>query len=203
MTEHSAQNGSIEERILQAALELFVEKGYHDTSIPEIVKRSGTSTGAVYHHFQSKRQIADSLHTRVTDRFRTIHEEKTFSAEGALEQIHAYIQTMFEMTENEPYLVSYLNFTSQPVDEGEALHVCSREGLKVINVIMEHGKEEGVIRDMDNHVLSGIMCGITARFIGMRLDRIITDPLPEHADDVAAAVIRSIAKREATPAADE
>ena len=44
-----------EKRILDAALKLFMEKGYEQTTIQDIVNELGDlSKGAVYHHFKSK-----------------------------------------------------------------------------------------------------------------------------------------------------
>jgi AcrR family transcriptional regulator len=45
------------ERILAAALGVFAEKGYHRASVDDIVRASGTSKGAVYHHFATKEAV--------------------------------------------------------------------------------------------------------------------------------------------------
>ena len=63
------------ERILDAALDKFANKGYHDTRMDEIVEGSGTSKGAIYFHFPNKErlflalvdQFADLLERRVTE----------------------------------------------------------------------------------------------------------------------------------------
>ncbi|HEV8640457.1 MAG TPA: helix-turn-helix domain-containing protein [Methylomirabilota bacterium] len=39
------------DKILSAALEVFAGKGYHRAIVDDIVRASGTSKGAVYHHF--------------------------------------------------------------------------------------------------------------------------------------------------------
>lgn len=50
------------ERILQAARRLFLEKGYEQTTIQDIVDNlDGLTKGAVYHHFRSKEEIFDAL----------------------------------------------------------------------------------------------------------------------------------------------
>lgn len=43
--------------ILDAALEVFVEVGYVDANIADIVERSGLSVGSVYHHFNGKADL--------------------------------------------------------------------------------------------------------------------------------------------------
>jgi AcrR family transcriptional regulator len=45
---------STKQMILQAALQLFIEKGYKDTSYEMIMKKTSLSKGAIYHHFASK-----------------------------------------------------------------------------------------------------------------------------------------------------
>ncbi|KAB8288689.1 AcrR family transcriptional regulator [Bifidobacterium ramosum] len=68
-----------EQRILDAARELFMEQGYEKTSIQDIVDRLGDlSKGAIYHHFKSKQAILDRLGDddarRIGDQSRTVFE---------------------------------------------------------------------------------------------------------------------------------
>lgn len=50
-------------RILDAATELFTERGYGGTSIRHITERLGMTKGALYYHFASKEEL---LHAMVT-----------------------------------------------------------------------------------------------------------------------------------------
>ena len=45
------------DRILGGALEVFARKGYHGAIVDDIVRASGTSKGAVYHHFPNKEAV--------------------------------------------------------------------------------------------------------------------------------------------------
>jgi len=45
------------ERIVQAARELVVERGYADVSTADVLKRAGVSRGGLYHHFDGKDQL--------------------------------------------------------------------------------------------------------------------------------------------------
>lgn len=47
--------------LLSAARALFVEKGYAETSTPEIAAAAGTTRGALYHHFEDKRALFRAL----------------------------------------------------------------------------------------------------------------------------------------------
>ena len=54
------------ERILDAAQRLFLQKGYDNTTIQDIVDELGGLTkGAVYHHFKSKEEIMDAVGDRM------------------------------------------------------------------------------------------------------------------------------------------
>lgn len=55
---------TIRENILQAAEDLFARKGYHKTSMDDIVKESGLSKGAIYGYFESKQDLLLALSGR-------------------------------------------------------------------------------------------------------------------------------------------
>jgi AcrR family transcriptional regulator len=48
-------------KIMDKARELFLTRGYQDTSINDIITKTGLSKGAFYHHFKSKEDLLDSL----------------------------------------------------------------------------------------------------------------------------------------------
>jgi len=48
-------------KILEAAYTVFVEKGYSDTTMDDIVKKSEMSKGAIYHYYNSKKALFISL----------------------------------------------------------------------------------------------------------------------------------------------
>ena len=45
------------EKIIEAAWALFMEQGYEQTTLQEILDRAGTSKGAFYHHFRAKEDL--------------------------------------------------------------------------------------------------------------------------------------------------
>lgn len=54
------------ERILDVSQRLFLEKGYDNTTIQDIVDQlGGLSKGAVYHHFKSMEEIMDAVGDRM------------------------------------------------------------------------------------------------------------------------------------------
>jgi AcrR family transcriptional regulator len=55
------QTGNTEERILKQAMRLFLEKGYHGTSIDNITQAAGLTKGALYWHFESKEALLKKI----------------------------------------------------------------------------------------------------------------------------------------------
>lgn len=45
------------QELLSAAAEVFVERGFHDTSVDEVAERAGYSKGTVYWHFAGKEDL--------------------------------------------------------------------------------------------------------------------------------------------------
>jgi TetR/AcrR family transcriptional regulator, fatty acid metabolism regulator protein len=63
-------------RILDAALDVFSHKGYHDSTVDEIVERSETSKGSVYFHFPNKQ----TLFLALVDKFANLLERRIIEA---------------------------------------------------------------------------------------------------------------------------
>ncbi|WP_313675134.1 TetR/AcrR family transcriptional regulator [Mycolicibacterium sp.] len=49
------------QRLLDAAVDLFIETGYFATNLTDITSRASVTTGAFYHHFASKEAIAMAI----------------------------------------------------------------------------------------------------------------------------------------------
>src|SRR5215213_5484291 len=50
-----------QQRIVQAAYELFLEQGYHGTSMRQIAERAGLTMGGIYNHFDGKESIWEAV----------------------------------------------------------------------------------------------------------------------------------------------
>lgn len=77
-------------QIIEAAVTCFLEKGYTNTSMSDIIKASGLSSGSIYSHFSGKEDI---LITAINERLNNVKELYETLPEGAgpqdiLETIH-------------------------------------------------------------------------------------------------------------------
>ena len=60
--------GDTKERILWTALNLFAENGYEAVSVSDIAGALGITKGALYRHYQSKRDVFESIVSRMAQR---------------------------------------------------------------------------------------------------------------------------------------
>ncbi len=66
---------STRERILDVALDLFIEKGFDRSSLREIAEQLGFSKAAIYYYFVSKDDILMALHLRLHEVLRRAVEQ--------------------------------------------------------------------------------------------------------------------------------
>ncbi len=81
-------------KILEAAAQVFSEKGFYGSVVDDIVKASGTSKGAVYFYFDSKEQIFLSL---VDEYAATVAQQiqiAVLRSRGLVRQIEAMVATL-------------------------------------------------------------------------------------------------------------
>jgi TetR/AcrR family transcriptional regulator, repressor of fatR-cypB operon len=61
--------GDKREQIVDAALELFVERGFYGTAVPEIADRAGVGAGTIYRYFESKEALVNAIYREQKQRF--------------------------------------------------------------------------------------------------------------------------------------
>jgi len=80
--------------ILQAAEEVLMEKGYHETSIDEIAARVGIAKGTVYLHFPSKEDLVIAIFERDMQQLLQFIDSTMDSTLTAREKIEAIFDLM-------------------------------------------------------------------------------------------------------------
>lgn len=54
--------------IMQAALELIAEQGFHDAPMSEIAKKAGVAAGTIYRYFENKEVLINELFQEIEDK---------------------------------------------------------------------------------------------------------------------------------------
>lgn len=96
------KKGAAKEIIINAAWELFQEKGYEETTLKDIIERSGTSRGAFYHNFRSKEDVLFMM-AWYFDKEYDGWLEKQDPEENRLDLLMKYLMYSSESVENSEY----------------------------------------------------------------------------------------------------
>lgn len=86
-----SKDGDVRKReLLDAALLLFEQNGYENTSINDIIKKVGVTKGAFYYYFTSKEDILNTLSEQQADLMLNIAEKHAAKRDlSALEKLNA------------------------------------------------------------------------------------------------------------------
>ncbi len=87
--------------IMDAAMILFMEKGYANTTTQDIVDKVNISRGLLYYHFKNKEDILYCLVERYSEKLlRDIHVIVNDDDKTAIEKIRAFIDATIISTDN-------------------------------------------------------------------------------------------------------
>ena len=132
------------EKILDAAALLFLQKGYQNTTLQDIIDATKLSKGAVYHHFRSKEEIAQRVGDRLGDPALTGLQklQAVFAASFAGQRQQQIAQTL-------PHLCSNPQFLAMELTNIEA-HLAP----ECIAPMIRQGMADGSIHTADANALA-------------------------------------------------
>ncbi len=169
-------------KILTAALDLFVDKGYHNVSIHEVQKQANVSIGSIYKHFGGKEGIAQALYKHILNEVDEMIDGVTRDINTPIEQLEEIIKQLFEHTETHKKIISFV-FHSKHADflSDEPL-ICNAAPFIQIRNITAQAIKNGELKDIDTYVATSIIFGGAIRMIQLRLDGVIEKPLIDYID---------------------
>ena len=84
------------ERLLEAAEEVFADKGFYEGAVDEVARRSNTSKGGVYFHFLSKEQLFNAVMDGLGDRLLQRVEHALAGVQDPVARLEVALQTTVE-----------------------------------------------------------------------------------------------------------
>ncbi|HEY4025681.1 MAG TPA: TetR/AcrR family transcriptional regulator [Candidatus Dormibacteraeota bacterium] len=178
-------------RILEAALACFLEDGYEQTTIARIRERSGTSNGALFHHFASKEAIAEALYVDAIASFQEGMWELVRRRPRSLRAaVRGAIGHQLRWTEEHAdlarfvYLRGHLDWDSQG---GRELAGRNRELAGAFRAWMAPLVESGEIRPTSMLTITAIVSGPAHAIARRWLAGQVRAPLTAFADELADA----------------
>jgi TetR/AcrR family fatty acid metabolism transcriptional regulator len=101
------REGNKEQAILEAAVKVFAQQGYHRAKISSIADQAGVATGSIYLYYKNKESILlkifDRLWTELTDGLRKIVKRTDVDPSQKLDLV---IDTLFDLFVANPALAS-------------------------------------------------------------------------------------------------
>jgi len=91
-----SENNETRQRILNAAIHIFSQKGYHNTKVDEIVETSKSSKGAVYFHFPSKQDIFLGLIDEFADLLENRIKRSIKDQDSGIHRVDAALKTCLD-----------------------------------------------------------------------------------------------------------
>jgi AcrR family transcriptional regulator len=82
------------EKLLEAAVKLFVKKGYENTSLKDLAKAVGIQAPGVYYYFKSKKDILNELADISWQRYREMVIDEVRAVSDPEEQVRTLIRQM-------------------------------------------------------------------------------------------------------------
>ncbi len=137
------------QQIIQAALEVIAENGYHASQVSKIAKKANVADGTIYLYFKNKEDILISVFRERMGQF--IHKIKNAieDKETASEKLLTLIQMHYAQLTESPYLakVTQLELRQSKPELRREINKVLKSYLDVIDSIIEHGINEKEIRD--------------------------------------------------------
>lgn len=130
-------------KIITAAWDLFYDQGYEDTTIEEIIEKSGTSKGSFYHYFEGKDALLGSLSYIFDEEYERLQSELDENM-NSFDKLLYLNSKLFEMIEEriDIDLLTRL-YSTQLVTKGEK-HLLDNKRLyyKLLRKIVTEGQKK-------------------------------------------------------------
>ena len=188
------------QRILDVALACFLADGYEQTTIAQIRKRSGTSNGALFHHFPAKEAIAGALYVEAIASFQAGLWELVGRSPGSLrDAVRGAIAHQLTWTEQNPDLARFI-YARGHLDwntaAGAELAARNRDLAAAFREWMAPLVESGEVRPAPMLLITSVVSGpahaIAQRWLAGQVDRPLTS-FVDALTDAACAGLRATA----------
>ena len=157
--EHDAKR----DRILQAAIQAFSRKGYHQTRISDIAKAANVADGTVYLYFDGKEDLLSMIFEERMGRSLQRGREELKRIDGAMAKLRRIIELHLEDLGENPELATVfqieLRHSTRFMELYSRGHL--RDYFQLIAEVLAEGQNEGSIRgDLDTWFATKCIFGV-------------------------------------------
>jgi AcrR family transcriptional regulator len=148
--------------ILQAALLLISEQGFHAAPVSQIAEQAKVGAGTVYRYFENKEDLLNQLYLEVKGR---IHEamNRGITAEMPLEALFKRLwMNVFEFDVTHPQEFSFAEQYCDSPFLTDKTRAAGAQVLQDYQAAFERGVREGVVQDLPAEMVFAIFSGSIA-----------------------------------------
>lgn len=157
------------EQILQAATQLFAEKGFANVSIREICQEANVSLPLVYYYFGDKAGLFEAVvrQSVTMQDFLSALEEKIRRHTDPLEQLRAFIRLYLSAFPKDRLSVGFYMRDSAKIDEvgSKQLESGFEQIRSLCQRIVAAGSERGLFRRTDTKKAADCLMGMLNSFV--------------------------------------
>lgn len=147
------------EAILAAALELFAERGFYGTAVPEIAEQAGVGAGTIYRYFESKEAIVNALFQRHKSALGATLMDDFPWGESARVQFDHFVSRVFAFARKHPYALKFLEMHHHaPYMDNESREIEARV-LEPARAFFEQQDRARITKKMPAEALFAITWG--------------------------------------------
>jgi AcrR family transcriptional regulator len=124
--------------LLDSARSLFAERGYHGTAAEEIVQRAGLTRGALYHHFEDKkdlfRLVVDEMEGAIDEEIEEAERAASSLPEAVMAGYRAFIDAVLDPEMRRTFFLDGPSVLGWEWREIDARHAVGKieEGLEAL-----------------------------------------------------------------------
>ncbi len=152
--------------IIDAAMELFANKGYHETTMSDVVEASNTSKGTVYYYFDNKQELFETMINDVISRLYNSFEriaEKDCSVKDKLKKMMEVHANFYKKNYKLAFSI-FMEGKKIDADCKEEIWRWHKKFNSLVENVMENGVEEGLLKDKNLKLMSFSFLGLTNSF---------------------------------------
>jgi AcrR family transcriptional regulator len=150
--------------ILDAALELFVERGFHGTAVPLVAERAGVGAGTIYRYFENKEALVNELYRQWKNAIST-HVLRDFPANAAPRDqfAHAFRQ-LCAFVEANPRVYAFLELHHHAAYLDEPSRAVEQRIFDFASTVLTAAQAKGLVRSGPPAMLLALLHGA---FVGL------------------------------------
>ncbi|RUM30616.1 MAG: TetR/AcrR family transcriptional regulator [Aquifex sp.] len=182
--------------IMRVACKLFAEKGYHNTTIPDIARALNMSVGNLYNYFPSKEELAKEIMLYTSkllgEKLRKVNELNADFKEKSRQLVRSFIETALEEPELINYFLKVYLVNREVFKDGCAGFACVSEVVTEIMIFVSDGVEKGVFRNQDFFTAFVTIMGPLGGIVFLYNEGLLEKSLPEYIDELAENIWKAL-----------